>query len=210
VLFCHITSRIEGEKYGDLLSVMGGRGFPSMFWLDAEGAKVAEQGDRSIESFRETGAAITAVNKLAAKKDRTPAEDADYLLARINLGQLELEEAMAARKEMAKGPKEVLAKIDEALLVLEIKTKMESVTSQEEAAAAGKHFAQMIKDGRVPTKVGIPTAQFWLAASEYAYEEKDAELFGRCAKGVKDALENNSRYQGLYDQLDEKLAELKK
>src|SRR5688572_23206498 len=47
VLFCHITTRIPGHPDDDLLTKMGGAGFPTLLVLDAEGDKLAEGGDWS-------------------------------------------------------------------------------------------------------------------------------------------------------------------
>lgn len=210
MLFCHITSHVEGEKHGDLLRQKGGTAFPTLLWLDKEGETLTKQQGFSLDGFRSTGEALVAFEKLKAKEDRTPKEEAQLVLARMDIGQMDLEEATAARDVIKMGDKDLLPKYEEALLALEIKTKLQGIESQEEADAVTAHFAQMIKDDRVPTKKGIPTAQFWMAASQHAYTEKDAKTFARCVKGIKEALDHDPQHKRVYDQLDERLAELEK
>ncbi len=188
---------------------MGGRSFPTLLWLAADGTKLAEQGDRSVDGFRATGQALVKLQQLGDKKDRTAAEDVEYFLARVDLGQLDFAKA----KEEAAGLKaygEMQKRIDAALLDLEIGDVMSGVRSQEQAIEAGKTFAGMIEAGRMPTKKGIPTAQFWMMTSEHAKDSEDAELFERCLNGVKDALDNDKRYQRVFDNLQKQLDELKK
>ena len=56
VLFCHNTSMVEDEPYPKLLSEKGGRGFPFLVFMDAEGDVITPQGyDKfTVEGFQET------------------------------------------------------------------------------------------------------------------------------------------------------------
>ena len=207
MLFCHITSKVEGDKDQDLLQKMGGRGFPTLLWLDAGGEKIAEQGDRTVDGFRKTGQALVTIKKLE-QADRSAQDEIEYFLARLALGQLELEEAKKTADSLqATGA--AAERVDAALLALEIKEKIDSVSSREAAAEAGKHFAEMVKAGRVPTTKGLATAQFWMMVSEHAYEESAAELFAKCVAGIKLSLGENPQYERIYKMLDQRLEELK-
>lgn len=208
VLFCHITTRVDGDKDQDLLRKMGGRGFPTLMWLDAEGEQLAMQGDRTVDGFRKTGEALIALQKLE-KADRTEEQEVEYFLARIALGQMDFAAAQEAAKKL-KAKDELAAQIDAALLNLEIEEKIKSVRDRDAAAAAGKDFAEMAKAGRVPTAKGVTTAQFWMMVSEHAYDESDTKLFEQCITKVKEALGDNKRYARVFQTLDQRLEELKK
>lgn len=207
VLFCHVTTKVEGDKDQDLLSKMGGRGFPTLLWLDAEGDKLASQGDRTVAGFRKTGSALIALQNLE-KADRTEEQEVEYFLARIALGQMDFAAAKEAAKKL-KANDELAAQIDAALLNLEIEEKLKAVRTRDEAAETGKEFAEMVKAGRAPTAKGINTAQFWMMVSEHAYDESDAKLFEQCVNQVKAALGDNKRYARVFQMLDQRLAELK-
>ncbi|MEC7583422.1 MAG: hypothetical protein VYE77_03830, partial [Planctomycetota bacterium] len=125
MLFCHVTTRVEGDKDQDLLSKMGGRGFPTLLWLDAEGEQLASQGDRTVAGFRKTGDALIALQKLE-KADRTEEQEVEYFLARVALGQMDLAAAKEAAKKL-KANDELAAQIDAALLNLEIEDTMKNV-----------------------------------------------------------------------------------
>ena len=57
VLFCHLTTQIEGEKHADLLEQKGGQGFPHIVFMDSDGNVLAEhRGDRSADSLATAGA----------------------------------------------------------------------------------------------------------------------------------------------------------
>ena len=207
MLFCHVTTRVEGDKDQDLLSKMGGRGFPTLLWLDAEGEQLASQGDRTVAGFRKTGDALIALQKLE-KADRTEEQEVEYFLARVALGQMDLAAAKEAAKKL-KANDELAAQIDAALLNLEIEDTMKNVRTRDDAAAAGKAFAKMVKDGRAPTDKGVNTAQFWMMVSEHAYDESDAKLFEQCVTQIKAALGDNKRYARVFQMLNQRLEELK-
>ncbi|MEZ6188839.1 MAG: thioredoxin family protein [Planctomycetota bacterium] len=95
VPFLHITTRIEGRKHDDLLTQKGGKGFPHLVIMDAEGGVLKEVEDRSVESFRAAIEDAKAYQTLAAKADRTPAEDLQLLELDVALGRVKGDEALA-------------------------------------------------------------------------------------------------------------------
>jgi hypothetical protein len=206
VLFLHVTSHVEGDKDQDLLSEKGGRGFPTLLFLDADGEIAAQVADRSVEGFLATGKALKTVSALE-NKERSGPEDVEFFLARIVLGKLDLAAATKIADQLPATGADA-ERVAEALLELEITGKLENIRSREEAEAAGEAFAAMVAAGRTPQKAGIPTARFWLSVSQHAEKQKDAALFQKCIDGVKAALGEKKEYERLYTTLAEKLAGL--
>lgn len=54
VLFCHITTRVPGDPYPDLLREKGGRGFPTFYFMDPTGKVVAEPNGRTVAVWEST------------------------------------------------------------------------------------------------------------------------------------------------------------
>jgi hypothetical protein len=50
-MFCHITTRIKGEKYDDLLKKVGGRGFPTFAFLDETGKVLRIARGRNVQAW---------------------------------------------------------------------------------------------------------------------------------------------------------------
>ena len=67
VLFCHITSRVNGDPHQDLLQQKGGQGFPHLVFMNAEGEVVAQPQGRSAEAFAKAHAAYLNCLELAKK-----------------------------------------------------------------------------------------------------------------------------------------------
>ncbi len=57
LLFLHVTTRVDTDKYQTLLRDKGFRGFPSLAFLDAEGEVIAKHsGPRTLEGVKATSA----------------------------------------------------------------------------------------------------------------------------------------------------------
>lgn len=54
VPFLHITTKIKGDKYQDLLREKGGRGFPTFRFLDPKGEVIGKPKGRSVASWEKT------------------------------------------------------------------------------------------------------------------------------------------------------------
>ncbi len=80
VLFCHITSRVEGEPYADLLSKKGGGGWPYLVAMDADGNVAAKHsGSRSVEGFLATMKKGLLLKQLKRRgRDKDKRESPDY------------------------------------------------------------------------------------------------------------------------------------
>ena len=213
VMFCHITTRIEGRKYDDLLSKKGGTGFPYLVALDAAGDVIAQlEGGRTVEGFRAMmtdGAKFVAVRS----KEKKTLDDEIFLLKHdIAMGNADL---AAAKTRMAglKGLNDAQKKeLDGALLGLEIQAAMPRAKSKEEAQAialtAGKQFAEMWSAGREPTAEN-QIGQFFSAILEHAESVKDAALFEKALDKLRAQFGSKPQNAGFFTKQDERLKALK-
>ncbi len=211
VLFSHITSRVDGEKYPNLLSEKGGRGFPYLVFLDAEGNVLAKhEGPRTVDGFAATTKSIGAFLEL---KEKAASGDEgaqfDYLLARIELGHLSSDDA----KKESEGMKLTdvqSAKLKKALTNLMIGDTLKKVRSKESAVAAGKKFSSLLAEGVTPTD---PNSNEWLSFMAYimlyAEENGDVDLFEKAYGPFKERHGSNKRYARFLEKAAERLETLK-
>lgn len=203
VLFCHITSRVEGDPHPDLLQEKGGRGFPTLVFMDHEGEVLHKQGGRTVEAFQDSLAALKTLEEYAGKDD--PTANTKTFIARLKLGKLGFEEA---KEKLAKLPDLTPAQkktVDNQMIMLEVQSVREK--HGRDAAAAGEHFAKMAKEGRIPK--GFDAVYFWQPVMQWAEKQKDAELYEKAMNGAMEALDHNERYQRYYDQWKKTLEDLK-
>jgi len=206
VLFCHITSQVKEDKHQNLLSQRGGRGFPHLAFLDAEGLLLAvHNGQRTAAGFDETvvkAKAFVDLRKKAEAGDK--AAKLEHFLQAMDLGHFTADELRKRAKELDLG-KDHMAKVEAACLNMEIAAIFEGVTQDKTTwVPAGKKFAEMKKAGRVPTDPSV-APNFWVFIMEYAYSEKDAPLF---EEGLAAMKERKARPQWVEAQ-EKRLAEIK-
>lgn len=211
VLFCHITSRVPGEKYDQLLQEKGGSGFPYFAFLDADGNLVARHdGMRSADGFAKTAEKVAAFRELkgrAEKGDKTAL--VDFFFARLDLGHLSLEQAKAERTKLTL-TEEQTAKADAALLNLEVDQIMKSITDEEETHVdIGLKFVAMEKEGRIPTGESQFMA-FWSLILRYGELKKDIPAFEKALTAMKEKYEKDPRAQKFFQQKEKQLEEMKK
>jgi len=207
VLFCHVTSHVEGDAYQGLLQEKGGRGFPYLAWMDAEGNVLAKQGDRSVEGFEKTLKTLQdflALEAKAAKGDKEAGVDA--LIAGLELGRYDAGQAKERLGRLGEIPADKRQRIDSLLVNLEVDAVMADVRSQEQAIEAGKKFLAMEKDGRVPT--GRTALTFYSVILEVHADNKDAKAYEaslgvlrQLAEGERGAARLLKRYEQTLERL---------
>jgi hypothetical protein len=208
VPFLHVTSHVEGEKNPDLLSEKGGQGFPYVVAMDAEGRVTAVLKGRSLPDFRamvESGKAYTARRE---KKDLSLDERIEMFRFDLKVGNLDLEGGRAALAAMKGLSKEQKAELEGALMGLEIRSLAPKSRDPEAARAAGKAYAAMWKEGREPT-TDDDCQPFFIFMLDHAEAEKDAELFEKALKKLKDRFGGNPQAAGFFEKQDKRLAKLK-
>lgn len=212
VLFCHITTQIQGEKHGNLLEEKGGQGFPYIIFMDSEGNVLAvHEADRTPEAFGKTGQkakAFIALKEKAAKGDK--AAKIDYIIAQLELGQLTADEADKKIKDTGTPTKAQLAKLESERVnasVLEIVKKIES---EDEAKAAGKKFYEMQKAGQPGPTSEQAVQPYYILGMNAAEEAKDAATFEKNLKALRAKFGDNPQAKRFFDAKEKVLEEMKK
>lgn len=210
VPYLHVTSHVEGRKDEGLFGEYGGRGFPTLMFLDASGKKLADQNDRSVDGFRKTATSLTAMTDLRARiakgeKGLGP----KLLIAELNLGQVDFAEAQKRFKSFKKMKPAVKKQIAAMLVDSEVDSLFKSAgQDREKYEALGKVFAKMVKDGRIPT--GSSATMFWSGVMEFAKGEKDVGLYEKAYNWLFAKYGGDERYADHFKGLAETLADLKK
>lgn len=216
VLFCHITTRIEGRENDDMLSKMGGTGFPTLMVLDADGNKLAN-GDAWTNWPPPAADFVTLVNKgkevrkrladlAAAVGKGEKARDAELLALQIELRHIGLE---AARKRMAGlevVDAETKTSLEAGLVSLEVDEILasEKLESAEDAARIGKRLAQM------PTAPsGDKAEMFWSLIMQYAESVNDAATFERGIAGMKAIYGEHPNFAKWVEKMNAKVEEIR-
>ncbi len=212
-MFAHVTTRLEGRKYENLLSEKGFGGFPSLAALDENGDVIAKlSGNRDVAGFRammDSGAKLMAIR---AKEDKSLDDHVFLLKHDIEMGNAKLDDAKD-RVSKLEGLSDAQKKeIDGLLTDLEIADAMGSPKSREEyealSEAAGKKFAEMWAAGREPTSEAA-FQSFFIALLGHAEREGDADLFERALGKLREKFGDNARAKGFFDAQEKRLEALK-
>jgi hypothetical protein len=196
VPFLHITTRIKGDKHQGLLQEKGGRGFPHLAFLDADGNVLAKPSKRTVAGFQDT--LDTAVPEFfALKKKAATGKDADkaaFLMRRFELGHLDPDQM---KKAIGKGTvlnadqiKQITGKLAEAKVAAITK----GVNFRDESTfgpIAKKLLALEKSDGLPP---GNPGLNAWFIIMGDAHERKDAKGFERALNAMKKGGATNPRF----------------
>ena len=203
--YLHITTRIEGRKDEGLFREKGGRGFPTMKFMDADGNVLGEPSGRDVASFETSLTSLMVVTDL--EKRIAAGEEGlenELFLAKMRLGLLDLEEAKAQLAELKDLTKEEKAEVAGFLVNLEVMGVMDGVDSEEAALAAGAKFKVMLDEGRIPT--GDALGAYWSLIMNFAESKSDIELFEKSLNALK---EKYGAEEGAKPFFDEKAAALK-
>jgi len=99
--FLHVTTKIPGKKYDDLLLKNHFGGFPTLAFMDAEGKILTtlHYTKRSIEGFEETLRQVSRLQDLRSRAETDPQAAKDLLFLELDMKTLRY----AAARERAKG-----------------------------------------------------------------------------------------------------------
>jgi hypothetical protein len=204
VLYANVMSRVEGHKDQDLLQKKGGRGFPHLVFMDAEGAVVQQIGSwRDVEGFAQTAWALDAV---------AGAESADAAMAKLVLEKANLADTRAALSTatLTEAQQARWALLEAHFEVAEVLQQVQKRTLS--AGDAGAKFVPWIGTPKEP-KAGQDRMVFWQLVMAHADAQKDAVLFERCMGVLRElfvkAYGDHPQLGKMFEQWDQKLAQLK-
>jgi hypothetical protein len=210
VLFCHITTHIQGEKHGNLLEEKGGEGFPHIIFMDAQGNILAvHEEERSAAGFAKTGEkakTFMALKEKAAKGDK--AAQVDLIIAQLDMGQIKAADAEKQLKDV-KLSKEQQAKVDEILVNTTVMDIVKGIESENEAKEAGKKFYEMQKAGKPAPTSDQAIQPYYILGMNAAEEAKDAATFEKNLNALKAKFGSNPQAKKFFEAKEKKLEELK-
>ncbi len=143
--FLHITTRIPGHPHDDLLTRFGGRGFPTLAFLDAEGRKLMEySGPRTTKGFEQALEEVQEFLDLEARAAAGEAKAATELLIRqLALQWFDFEEAKAKVEALTEVSSKQRKLLDQLLIDTEVRGLADSHgDSRSKRVEAGKRFLE--------------------------------------------------------------------
>lgn len=204
VLFCHITTRIKGRKHDDLLSQVGGRGFPHLVFMDGEGKVVGQPAGRSVESFQQ-GARYLILER---KENPTQAETLELIELGLGSGAMKPADAKerAAKLKLDKAQR---AKVDDLIKAAEGQAKIAAILGQlksqadmqTKGAKLGKELWALYQEGvRAPKGSREALGMFQLMI-EYGATDKVLEPAQTGLAGLQEALGKEPRAKQFLSQV---------
>lgn len=192
-----------------MLRDYGGRGFPTLLFLDADGKKLTEPGGRDVASFAATGKSLAELSDLKTRIEKgEKGLEGKLLAAELALGSVDYPAAKERLAKIKKLDKATKAKIAKLMIDAEVTHLFASVgRDREKAMAAGERCVAMLKEGRVPE--GRAAGQFWNGVMQWADSKQDAEIFEKAVNWAKAQYADEPRAKSYLENLDKKLAEMK-
>ena len=209
ILFCHITTKLKSDPDQSLLGQKSARvAFPTLLFLDSQGAKLARQGERTVGAFRKSVQALELIQRLqtvAAKGDE--AAKAAVFLARLDLGNFNFNTAKAASASLKLNAQQQNA-LALALVNLEVDHLYAEARKDRSYSDLAPKFLAMKKAGRVPTGKS-PRLRFWTQIMNSAQQSRDAKLYEEAMTAYQGATANSRTFQLIRDRHAKVLEALK-
>lgn len=190
VLFCHITSQIQGEPHPQLLREKRGVGFPHLVVLDAAGnVLVVHEDENSIAGFRRSVMEATKVHEqlqaLRKQEDGGDAAAARQLFSRqVELAHIEPAEAWPRLAQLGFTAAEQ-ARLTGQIARTEVGRLLGDVSNDVQSQiAAGERTAAMAAKGRIPAE-SRELFYFWGLTFRFAESKGDVGLLETCRNGAK-------------------------
>ncbi len=179
--FAAVMTKIEGREDDDLLRTYGFRGFPSLAVLDSSGDALTKSVPRDLPSMKRYVTAAGAFAKLDKLKEAGKDYDEQaYLMARIDLGEIEAAEAYAEIERLGlKGDAKKTAMQNAFIIEMgEVQKSVQrrGVSEEDMAEARGKVYAAFQAGKRLPAE-SSPQAFVDEMLIEAAQEHNDSDAF---------------------------------
>lgn len=210
-----LPERVKAQN-DELQQKFGVRGFPTIIFMDPDGAEVGRSGYKAGGPGVWTGSADEILAKgraymtLKAKADRTLDEEVELLEAEIGMKKI----GATAAKERLAGLDGITAeqkqRLQGALTDLEVLELLEQnpPRSPQDMIALGAKFAEMHAAGRQP-KSDEAAGPFFVGLAEHAYAQKDADLLESAIEAIKARFGTGGGAKRFIDQQTARLNELR-
>lgn len=204
----HITTNIEGRLNDDLLEQMGGRGFPSIRFIDAGGNVLGKPSGNSVVQFESTLVDILNIQKLEQRIDagEENLED-DLFLAKLRMGVIPYIFAKAKAATFENFSVEQKAEVTQLLLNLEVASLLSGRKTTQGFQYATRRFIEMMQAKTLPT--GDALGDFWHHLNQHAEQEENIGLFAKSLQGMKNVYGIDEGTSVFFDQQDARLREMR-
>lgn len=208
VLFLHNTSRVADEPHPNLLFELGGIGFPTVSYLDADGSLLKQVGH--VTPIEELEAAFVELQRWKALRDEVQkgadaSRQKDLFLLELAMGNRPFAEMVERRKAFdLTGADRATA--DQQLVNLQF-TEILRRTPRDRQAEGGEQFLAMFRQARIPTTT--TETSFWQYMFAFAEAKGDVPLFEELLGAVQRAKAGDPRLERYLGQLREQLDRLK-
>lgn len=192
-----------------MLREYGGRGFPTLLFLDADGKKLTEPNGRDVATFASTGKSLGELAELKRRIEKgEKGLDGKLLAAELSLGSVDFPTAKARLAKIKKLDDATQATIAKLMIDAEIMHLVSDAgRDQEKMKAAGARMAEMLKAGKVPGPRAEAT--FWSGIMRYADQTGDAALFEKAYNWAKNKYADEPRAKSYLENLAKRLDEMK-
>jgi hypothetical protein len=195
-----------------LLSEKGGRGFPYLVYLDAEGGVLGSPKGRTVKAFEDGLAdAKKEVARLAELRKKAASGDAEavalLLESELKTGRVTFADGQKRRAAMKNLSPETAQKLDAALTELEVRGVMSGLKSREDLPKAAEQFRAMVAAGRTPT--GENAGTFWNVLFSDAEMRKDVDAATAALEGMKKVSGTDQRSAMVLKNMETRIAKMK-
>lgn len=209
VLFLHNTSRVDGEKHPNLLFEMGGVGFPTMSYLDADGRLLQQVGHvtpvAALEKAYGELAAWRALRTEVAGGKADAGKVKELFLLELKMGNRPYAEMQQRRDQLSLTDDE-LGATEQPLVNLQF-TEILRRTPRDQQAAGGAEFLPMFRAGRIPATT--TETSFWQCLFAHAAAENNVPLFEELLAWVKEHRAGDRRLARYLPDVEAQLEQLK-
>lgn len=209
VLFLHVTSRTPDEPEPKLLQrVMGKQSWPSIAFLDSDGARCARQRERTVEGFSTTLGLLQDREALRRRAESdADAERELFELDLLTLDALDFPAAQARHAKLKGFAPDTLRAIEARIIDLEVAHHVMQ-HSEGERMVLAEALTKMLNAGRIPT-ASSPAYAFWSNILYGAEQKGDIELYARGVEGFERAFGKDEGMKFLISDYQEKLAKMR-
>jgi hypothetical protein len=209
ILFCHITSKIPDDGYQSLMHAVGGKGFPTLVFMDGMGKVVGEVDvleGTTVAHFKTVLANAKRRLLLLDKEKLTDTETVEMFVLDFELGFLEYDDAKERKANLPKLEGESAKRV--AAVMANLQTADHLVPRPRGLKAireVGGEFHEMAKAGRVPTKKSL-LAAFWTYMFAWAEGAKDVKAAKMIVGEVMKLAEKDPQWKSTAARLEKQLA----
>ena len=208
VLFLHNTSKVDGEPYPNLLYAMGGIGFPTVSYVDADGRLLKQVGHvtpvEELEAAFQELMAWQQLRREVAKGDAGAAKEKELFLLELKMGNRPFAEMVQRRDRLSLDADEKAA-TEQSLVDLEF-TEILRATPRDQQPVGGAKFLAMYRAGRIPAT--STETSFWQYLFAHLAEQKDAARFRFVLADLRKRKAGDPRLERYLQTLEEQLRQL--